>query len=894
MRRPTKCRTAALVAGFILLAAAWQGAFAASGGVPPGTGPQLEGARGWAAHDPASVRSEIERSKSAGSYDAALALARDASASLLGDSTAPAWWRVETASMVTTLERACALPPAGRARLAEADRQGPRIEELIAGGRYGEAAELAREQLAARRALLGELDLDTAESRNDLGRALLALGELAAAQPELEQSLAIRRALLGEEHPLVATSLNNLGAVLGNRGDFMGCRKLWEHALDLRRRLLGPEDLQTVGSLNNMGFICWRLGEYAQAARVLREARGHLVAHLGESDPGVLRTTRNLAMAERERGRLATADSLLVRVVELQRAQGHREELGWSLCALGEVRERRGELASAERFQREAIALERETLGDRHPAVAALSEGLCRTLLRAGRPEAAEPLSREALAIRRATLGPLHADLAESLVLLARCRRARGADREAAALLEEAARIYERSRRTIERDLVRATFLEPPHERLAAAYLRLGRGDDAWRACERGRGRLLADLLANPDGAAADGSSAEPFDLLRVQRALDDRSAVIGWVDVDDLPAGRDSWVYVIRPAGPVHWVRLGEADGDLPGELRSELHRPARLGLAPRATPRLQELAHRLWLERIAPVMGELAGSTRLVVIPSGAMLGVPLEALRDDDGRLLDERWAVAYAPSATVFAQLRERPGREEGRPSALLLGDPEVPPSDENPALWPLPWARAEVDSLAAALPGAQVITGAAMTEAAVGRLAAAHRLAGFDYIHFATHALANNEEPELSALALSRPLGNGVPAPGENGPAGDGWLTAGEIARGWNLHARLVSLSACETGLGRAVAGEGYVGFAHAFLRAGARNLLVSLWSVSDEATARLMERFYRNLVDRPARSESEALRDAKAWLRSRADPAGRRLWEHPYYWAGFVLFGPGD
>ncbi len=841
--------------------------------------------------DPEEVRAELARLRSTGAYDAALAFVRELRGRDTG-AAAPAWWQTETACIASALERACALPAADRAQLAEADGQAVRFEALLAAEAFGQAAELARAQLATRRALLGEPDLDVADSHNDLGRTLMALGEYDAAVEELGRSLAMRRALLGEDHPLVATALNNLGAALGDRGDFMGCQRLWTQVLAMRMRLLGPAHLQTIGSLHNLGLLYSRLGDYARAARVLSQAREQLIARLGEGDPGTLRTTRALAIAERERGNLERADSLLVRVVELQRAAPERrdEELAWSLFALGEMRERRGQLTSAEELQHEAIACAQAILGARHPSVARFKHALARTLLREGRLGPAELLGRETLEIQRESLGESHADLVESYVLMGRCRRAQGDDAGAVALLEQAARVYETSRRALARDLVRATFQEPPYERLAAAYLHLGRGDDAWRACERGRGRLLAELLAA--GSERTGNSAtEPFDLARVQSALDDRSAIVGWVDVDDQPDGQDSWVYAIRAAGPVHWVRLDGAGGGLAGELRAELRKPGRLGLAPRMTAGLRDLAHRLWQERIAPVRGDLVGVTRIVVVPSGAMLGVPLEALSDDGDRFLNELWAISYAPSATVYAELRHRPGVQRGTPAMLLLGDPVT---DAAKSLWPLPWARAELESLAATLPGAERLTGAGMTESALAALSAAGRLDDFDLIHFATHAQANDEEPQLSALALSGQDEARKETPYADGTAPDGWLTAGEIARTWRLRARLVSLSACETGLGRAVAGEGYVGFAHAFLQAGARNLLVSLWSVSDEATARLMGRFYRNLVERPAGSEGEALQDAKAWLRNQGDDAGRSRWEHPYYWAGFVLFGAGQ
>ena len=130
---------------------------------------------------------------------------------------------------------------------------------------------------------------------------------------------------------------------------------------------------------------------------------------------------------------------------------------------------------------------------------------------------------------------------------------------------------------------------------------------------------------------------------------------------------------------------------------------------------------------------------------------------------------------------------------------------------------------------------------------------------------------------------------------------DGLVTAEEILREWDLNADLVTLSACETGLGKEVMGEGYVGFAHAFLQAGARSLLVSLWKVEDKATSLLMRRFYENRLgkykdERRGRAgvpmtKGDALQEAKHWLRDYVDDSGHRPYGHPYFWSAFVLIG---
>jgi CHAT domain-containing protein len=173
------------------------------------------------------------------------------------------------------------------------------------------------------------------------------------------------------------------------------------------------------------------------------------------------------------------------------------------------------------------------------------------------------------------------------------------------------------------------------------------------------------------------------------------------------------------------------------------------------------------------------------------------------------------------------------------------------------------------------------------------------LSRFALIHLATHALVRDDFPERSALVLSQVgLTDALSAALAGEAIEDGLLTGAEIVQDWLLDAELVTLSACETGLGRALRSEGYLGLVNAFLQAGARSVVASLWQVEDQATALLMERFYDNLrrglgdqCGSTVCPRAAALGDAKRWLRDYRDAAGRRPYEHPYFWSAFVLIG---
>jgi len=149
------------------------------------------------------------------------------------------------------------------------------------------------------------------------------------------------------------------------------------------------------------------------------------------------------------------------------------------------------------------------------------------------------------------------------------------------------------------------------------------------------------------------------------------------------------------------------------------------------------------------------------------------------------------------------------------------------------------------------------------------------LAQYRYVHFATHGLMDTERPGLSALVLSTVDADGKPQ--------DGFLRANDIYN-LKLPAELVVLSACQTGLGKEVKGEGLIGLTRGFMYAGAKRVVVSLWSVNDKATSDLMTKFYRGMLkdnERPA----AALRAAQIEMWK------QKKWQSPYYWAAFTMQG---
>jgi tetratricopeptide (TPR) repeat protein len=290
--------------------------------------------------------------------------------------------------------------------------------------------------------------------------------------------------------------------------------------------------------------------------------------------------------------------------------------------------------------------------------------------------------------------------------------------------------------------------------------------------------------------------------------------------------------------------------------------------------------------VRRLLPERGEI------LISPQGSLALVPFAALPTWGAVPLGERLAVRYTPSLRVITDTTSttpttpttpttaaQPAARRSRDAlagALVVANPRMPTRDPATGtavrLPSLPGALDEGQWIAGRV-GAPVLSDSAATET---RVRAAMSKAPL--IHLATHGLAYNSEASVRSSWVAL-------APSATD---DGFLTVGELLDDprLSLLAELVVLSACQTGLGQATFGEGVVGLQRALLAKGARSTLVSLWSVSDQATQRLMQRFYTHwLDDADAPSKAEAVRRAQQDVRATAG------FEHPRYWAAFQLVG---
>lgn len=764
--------------------------------------------------------------------------------------------------------------------------------ELLRFDRYDEAIGLL-EDLCARLA-----------ERSEPGAALtgceLQLGEALAAKGELGQALDHFRAARDKAGPGTPGRLRfeiqrRIGEIYARWGDFRAALREMQAGLDGWGDKVAPE--QQAMMLERMGRIELRHGDREAAERHFRAALDALGGSLG--------------------GRQA---------IDL-------------LLDLSAVSMRQGRAAEARGLAAKARGLAREMNARRQESNALLA--MARVEIDADAPAAALPLLDEALALTR-ELGRKR-DAAEVLHLMGEANYDLDRFAEAAALLGQAAALKERQRGQIEGETRRQYLASQigTWNLLIDASAQLGDAAGALRAFEASRARFLAETLA------ADAPRAVAIDPAAFAAALPPDTAVLvatltgrwrlrlivlanegvfvhrvrlapeeGRAERRGGPRGRDDMVAAAE--GPGEGQRgfavtaatapRAEADGGPPASFAEELQRyrrlladPADAGAAARKAG-----ARRLYDLVLGTAGKALAGKKRLLVIPDGALALVPFETFMSPSGRYLVEEAEVSYANSVAVLALLG---GRRAPSGAVMAMGGAEYGGTPGNAASydadalservdaalasggslrfayeamgassWPdLPGSLPEAREVAANFPGGILLAGPEATESRLKALARSGELGRSRVIHLAVHGLAVPDIPELSALVLGRE---------PPGSAEDGFLAMREIAA-LDLGGGFVTLSACQTGLGRVFRGEGVVGLAQAFLNAGAGGMAVTLWSVSDASAPAFMSRAYAAL-GRGASFAGAFTEARRALIRGEA---GERF-ARPSHWAPFVVYGP--
>jgi len=715
---------------------------------------------------------------------------------------------------------------------------------------------------------------------NNLASAWIDAGEPDTALPLLEEALTVRQSI-NDQLGIAYTHL-----AIANAHWFSGEP---QRALDAYRRLIAQatvvkNDVLLAHALNNGGLVLQALGEDATALAQHNRAQAIFKSANQPLYDGYSRNNGGLALMNLGRPQEARAhfDQALVIFREQQDARAQ----AYTLHNLGDLELKANRPDTAIPYYRQALEQKRATR-DRY--------GEAWSLARLGEANAAKGDNSGALMLLQQALH-IHRTIADrageasTLALMARAERRTGDIPRATQHLDEALALIERTRNSVATPELRGSYFAT-RQSIYEFYtsLLVERNDPrALEISERSRARLLLDNLSgdpkleairrsihalgqrlqrvsSPVAAEAgrerlrqlEAAAAKfpvpgrgrPKTLAELQKLTAPDSAILEYWLGDDRSAlfliRPDSVKTVPLPPRKVIETQLHQflaaltARGASPaGETPTQ--RSQRLAAADAAWPQhAATLAKTLWPEK------ELQGIANILIVPHDALAHLPFSLLPGT------ETARITSIPSASLLPFL----GLRSNAPNQIAIyAAPQFPPE-----LPPLPFARAEAESIRRLAPAATVHLGA---EAANSPTLPAE-LAKHRYLHFATHVELTDRQPRIE-LTSSR-------------------LTLDNIYL-LTLDADLVTLSACRTALGQELNGEGLLSFTHAFLYAGANRVLATLWSVDDQATSTFMQHFYTALLTKQ-RTPAEALSDAREAIRKQP------RYKHPWYWAGFALHG---
>jgi CHAT domain-containing protein/Tfp pilus assembly protein PilF len=772
--------------------------------------------------------------------------------------------------------------------------------------------------------------ITVAYALDNIGNIASIRGFLEEAEGSKRRALEIKERLAPESKD-VAYTLQSLAIIAAKRMDYEAAGAYMERALAIYEKI-GPNSPELAGGLVNMGNYYRDIQEYKKAREVYLRALEIREAISPES-PEVANIQSFLGELAEKDGNLDEAERLNKRALEIY-VKNPPEDLDVAFCLsnLASVARKRGDLQTEEAYLQRALKIKTDLTPSSSGRAATIHE-LGVLFEKTTRIPQAEEAYRQAIEILEAqveTLGGtaetkaqfrqaykyLYQDYLDLLNKLDKQTEAfhileRYRAQLLLAMLSERDIIWtaeipeelDRERQSLARDYDRTQHelveFEPQKDKDKIDELQAG-----LRELQAKQAEVISRIKkASPKYASL--RYPQPLDVKGVQAVLDPGTVLLSY------SIGEKAGYLFILTSGDFKAVPLALGEADLKEEVE-KLNLAIQRGQSglPLADSFFNQ-GKKLYEELVAPAEEILAKGDRILIIPDGPLHSLPFPALvrpkadKAKQGSFLAEWKSVHTVLSATVFSELKKQ--RKPAVPLQakrvlLAFGDPDYPRAEKDQPieneeaiarsmrkrgfdLAPLPGTREEVMAIAGLFgPQAEIHVGKEATEE---RAKAAGR--DIPIIHFACHGLLDDLFPLNSGLALSMPA---QPLEGQE----NGLLQAWEIFEQVRIDADLVTLSACDTGSGKEMGGEGLVGLARAFQYAGARSVLASQWKVADAATSELMKRFYAGL--KSGMPKDQALQAAqKELIRSRIpakDSSGRTVEldaSHPFYWAAFQLIG---
>jgi len=767
-------------------------------------------------------------------------------------------------------------------------------------GDYRQAGSLSQQVLEIRRTALGEKHPDFAASLNDLAALYRVMRDYEQAEPLLRQALEIRRTALGEAHPNVATCLNELATLYLAMEDYEQAEPPLRQALEIRRTALGEAHPDVASSLINLAMLQLDIGNYEQAEPLLRQALEIRRTALGEAHPDVATclnelaavcvVTANAKEAFTLMEQAAIIDDQMIRQVfsigsESQR-MAYLTSLQWHFdIFLSLVFQHLMHSSAAVQVALDLV-LRRKAIG-----IEALTTQ--RDVLRSGRYPALEPNLRDLIILRT--------QIAKKTLV--------GPGPEGPQVYQQLLKEWNVQREQLEAELAH----QIPEMNLAEKL-------------------QITDRVSIAKALPTEGVLVE-----FVHFYVCNFQAVHARGEPNWKPAHYLAFILPAEEPDNVQMIDLGEADviDRMIVAFResvtndTERHTGRHLEPVLNISHQVPNINDETALRTVVfdPLMVALEDHTRLFLAPDGDLTRLPFEILPMNDGSRLIDKFHIGYLGAGRDVLRFGTASSIRSSDP--LVVADPAFDLSGSDlptqvqalESQWKssrdldigalyfgrLPGTRAEGERIAKMLDVQPLIEDDAVEQ----RL----KMCSSPYIlHIATHGffLANQQhDPNTSQLGLGTISGiasdrmswistlenpllrSGLALAGANTwnrggtpppEAEDGLLTAEDVSGLDLLDTELVVLSACETGLGEVRVGEGVFGLRRAFVIAGARTLVMSLWKVPDRQTQELMEDFYRRIFS--GQSRADALREAQLAIKAK--------YPQPYYWGAFICQGdPG-
>lgn len=786
---------------------------------------------------------------------------------------------------------------------------------LKSDGRFTEAEQLLVQARESNRTHRGEEDPETVKGTANLGLLYYEMGLFDRAEPLLREAVTLRQRILPPAHPDLAQSLQNLGELCRVTGRLELADHLMNQALAVWRAGVGEGHPDWATAVNNLALLCMARQDWVRAEELSLQVVAYRRAALGDQHPDLATSLDTLAGLYRATGRCAEAEPLCRSALQIRRAvlgEVH-PDVAWSLNNLALIAAATGRFDEADDLLRNSSFIDDRLIaqvfsvgseGQRLRFLSHLREryDVVLSLLlqhRADRPDAVRFALD--LVLRRKGLA--------AEVLAAQHDAIRGRhDPALTQMLEELTQL---------RHDIAAMTLGGPAPLVGVAAHR-----EALVVLQSQRESFetkLAQSVPQLDWA----QRLSQIDAVAVARALPSGSALVEYVriEVRDFSAvfarGQPEWqgaryLALVLPANEpdsVALLDLGEAEPveDAIARVRVALSGDLSYSRAQTETPATDagEDVRRLVFD---PLLPRLAGRTRVIVSTDGDLATLPFEALPLDRGTRLIDRYVFSYLSCGRDLLRMQGQAPGIFG--AAFVAADPDFDLSGDvgdapladgresrdlsrNEGAVRLPGTRAEAETVAGLL-GVQALLG---KEVLKRRFRDVHSP---QIMHVATHGFFLKDQtgfrqtPGFPPPLIENPLlRSGLLLAGFNtwlrhgstSAAAENGMLNGEDVAGLDLAGtELVVLSACETGLGQVNVGEGVFGLRRAFVVAGARTLVMSLWKVPDAQTQELMVDFYKRVLAGEPRAE--ALRMAQLALKAR--------WPDPTDWAAFICQGdPG-